>query len=53
MALDGTAVVLLTTTANVITISIAVYTLYKKIVEMFENKVREIVRDEINKYLKK
>ncbi|MEM3338708.1 MAG: hypothetical protein QXP36_08710 [Conexivisphaerales archaeon] len=53
MVLDGTAVVLLTTTANVITISIAVYTLYRKVTEMFENKVREIVRDEINKYIKK
>ncbi|MEM3844804.1 hypothetical protein [Thermofilum sp.] len=53
MALDGTAVVLLTTTANVITISIAVYTLYNKVTKLIENKIREIVRDEINKQLKK
>lgn len=53
MTLDGPILTLISTTANIITIAIAVYTLYNKITKLVENKIREIVRDEINKYFKK
>ncbi|MEM4067110.1 MAG: hypothetical protein QXV17_09660 [Candidatus Micrarchaeaceae archaeon] len=53
MALDGIGIVILTLTGNILTIGIAITTLYRKLSNVFENKIREIVRDEINKQLKK